>query len=425
MKMFGKRKRVLFFAIGLLAISFVAAANSIAATPFTAPPKIIGIVEPRSGVYAEIGEYGIKGVQLAVDKYNAAGGVLGSELKVVAEDTQSVVNVGAQKARKLITEKEAIMLVGEVSSSVAAAIGAVAQELKVIYMASGPNSNNITNEDAKRVMFRIDLSNWQSNRAMANYLLKTEGKRWYFLTSDYTWGHTAYNVASKILKEAGGTELANDLAPFGTSDFSSYLLKIKQANPDVVYLSIGGTDLINFFKQFNGFGLKGKMQVSGAIINDSDAWTLGAGVMTGVWPKVWSYNVNTPGSKEFTEKFIAKYRLYPENESWQDYIATVAYLEAVKRAGTWDYEKVIKQLEDYKFDGLKGRNVYFRARDHQLIQPVYIVKAREGAWPNKQDWNTIVAEYPTEGVSLETLESTMSENPMILQKKYPLSIDNK
>jgi branched-chain amino acid transport system substrate-binding protein len=423
--MLGKRKRVVAFTIALLLLGFLNVANNVAAAPFTAPAKVIGIVEPRSGVYAEIGEYGIKGVQLAVDKYNAAGGILGSELKVVAEDTQSVANVGVQKARKLITEKDAIMLVGEVSSSVAAAMGAVAQELKVIYMASGPNSNNITNQDAKRVMFRIDLSNWQSNNAMANYLLKTEGKRWYFLTSDYTWGWTAYNVASKILKEAGGKELANDLAPFGTSDFSSYLLKIKQANPDVVYLSIGGTDLINFFKQFNSFGLKGKMQVSGAIINDSDAWTLGPGVMTGVWPKVWSYNVNTPGSKEFTEKFIAKYGLYPENESWQDYIATVAYLEAVKRAGTWDYEQVIKQLEGNKFDGLKASDVYFRTRDHQLIQPVYIVKARDGAWPNKQDWNTIVAEYPLAGVSLESLESDMTENPMILQDKYPLSFEKK
>ncbi|HWP67888.1 MAG TPA: ABC transporter substrate-binding protein, partial [Rectinemataceae bacterium] len=141
--------------------------------------------------------------------------------------------------------------------------------------------------------------------------------------------------------------------------------------------------------------------------------------------KVWSYNVNTPGSKEFTEKFIAKYGVYPENESWQDYIATVAYLEAVKRAGTWDYEQVIKQLEGNKFDGLKASDVYFRTRDHQLIQPVYIVKARDGAWPNKQDWNTIVAEYPLAGEALESLESTMAENPMILQNKYPLSVDKK
>jgi branched-chain amino acid transport system substrate-binding protein len=419
-----KRKWQLFCA-ALVVFGFLFVVGEVFADGFTAPAKVIGVVEPRSGVYAEIGEYGIKGVQMALDKYNAEGGVLGSELKLVAEDTQSVANVGAQKARKLITEKGAIMLVGEVSSSVAAAMGAVAQELKVIYMAAGANSNNITNEDAKRVMFRTDLSNWQSNRAMASYLLKTEGKRWYFLTSDYTWGHTAYDVASKILKEAGGTELANDLAPFGTSDFSSYLIKIKQAKPDVLYLSIGGTDLINFFKQFKGFGLEGKMQVSGAIINDSDAWTLGPGVMTGVWPKVWSYNVNTPGSKAFTENFIAKYGVYPENESWQDYISTVMYIEAVKKAGTWDYEQVIKQLESSKFDGLKEVDVYFRARDHQLIQPVYIVKAREGAWPNKQDWDTIVAVYPENLQDIESLESTMEENPMILQKKYPLSIDKK
>lgn len=409
----------------IIALLVLMMGNSVWAQNFTAAQKVIGVVEPRSGVYAEIGEYGIKGVQLALDQYNAKGGMLGSELVLVAEDTQSVVNVGAQKARKLITERGAVMLVGEVSSAVAAAMGAVASELNVIYMAAGANSNNITNEDAKRVMFRTDLSNFQSNNAMSSYLLKNYGKKWYFLTSDYTWGHTAYNVAAKILKENGGTQLANDLVPFGTSDYSAYLLKIRQAKPDVLYLSIGGTDLINFFKQFAGFGLKGTMQVSGAIMNDSDAWTLGPGVMTGVWPKVWAYNVDTAGSKAFTQAFIAKYGVYPENESWQDYISTVAYLEAVKRAGTWDYQQVIQKLEGYEFDGLKSRPVYYRTRDHQLIQEVYIVKAREGSWPNKQDWGEIVAIYPGKDVALESIESTMAENPMILQNKYPLSIDKK
>ena len=75
--MFGKRKRVVSFTIVLFLLGFCMVANSVMAAYFYAPPKVIGIVEPRSGVYAEIGEDGIKGVQLAVDKYNAAGGVLG------------------------------------------------------------------------------------------------------------------------------------------------------------------------------------------------------------------------------------------------------------------------------------------------------------------------------------------------------------
>ncbi len=426
-----KRKGIISLVV-LMSILLLIAANSLVFAggeqeaaddgTFTAETKIIGIVEPRSGVYAEIGELGIKGVELALDEYNAQGGVLGSKLEYVAEDTQSKPNIGAQKARKLITEKGAVMLVGEVSSSCAAAMGAVAQEMGVIYMASGANSNIITGSDAQRVMFRADLSNWQSNRAMAKYLVETEGKNWYFLTSDYTWGHTAYQVASEILKESGGTEIANDLVPFGTNDYSSYLIKIQKAKPDVLYCSVGGTDGINFFKQFAGFGLRGTMQVSGAIINDSDAWTLGPGVMTGVWPHVWAYNVDTPESKAFTEKFEAKYGTPPENESWQDYISTVAYLEAVKRAGTWDHEQVIKELEGTKFNAMKGNDVYFRDWDHQLIQQVYIVKALD-EWPSEYDWCEIVAEVPAPGEDLESIACTKDENPVRLQEKTKLSFE--
>jgi len=424
--MFRKRNRALCLTIAFVVLTCFAVVQNVEAAPnFTEPPKIIGVVEPRSGVYAEVGEYGARGAQLAVDQYNARGGVLGSELKLIVEDTQSVPNVGAQKARKLITEKNAVMLVGEVSSAVAAVMANVCQELNTIYMASGPNGNNIRMDDNKRVMFITDCSNWQAGNAMVDYLLKTEGKRWYFITADYTWGRTAYETASKLLKKNGGIEVGNDFSPFGTSDFSSYLLKIKQAKPDVVYLSIGGTDGINFQKQFAQFGMKGTMTVSGAIINDSDAWTLGEGVMDGVWPHVWSYNVNTPGSKAFTAQFREKFGKYPENESWQDYISVVAYLEAVKKAKTWDTEAVIKVLEDpsFKFDGLKERDVYYRLRDHQLQQEVYIVKTREGKWPDPQDWCTIVATYPGKDQSLESIDSTMEENPTILQRKFPLKSD--
>jgi branched-chain amino acid transport system substrate-binding protein len=186
-------------------------------------------------------------------------------------------------------------------------------------MATGPNATEITGKNCNRYTFRVDLP----NKVTVNTVypsLKEHGKKWYFVAASYAWGIDAYNQMKDVLVKDGGTVLGFDQAPLGTTDFSSYILKLRQANPDVVYVGIGGADLTNFLKQLHEIGMTRKMPLSSPIINDSDLWAAGPEAAFGTFPKLWNYTGghNTPRSQQFAKTYQQKNGQPPEVEAWQD-----------------------------------------------------------------------------------------------------------
>lgn len=374
-------------------------------------PKIegkikIGCLEPGTGTYAVQGKNAVNGGQLCVDEYNAAGGVLGAEIELIWEDSQANAGLGTQKAQKLIEKDKVHALCGEVSTSVALAVGEVAEAAKILYFASAANGNEITGKNCRKYVFRVDSMNEMGIRGVMPILLE-HGLNWYFLTHDYAWGHDGYNVARKLLAEAGGTELGNIMVPLGTNDFSSQLIKVRDAKPDVFFVTVGGTDFGSMCKQLKEFGMQDSFMISGPISNQSDFWSLGADYNVGIWPVVWYFGVDTSGSKDFTKRYTEKYGEPPENNSWQEYIAVKSILEAMKRANSVNGADMVRALEGYEFDGLKARPVYYRDWDHQLIQEMYLLEAKpKDQIKDDWDWWTIRDTAPKSDEPLDSLAGT-------------------
>ena len=111
-----------------------------------------------------------------------------------------------------------------------------------------------------------------------------------------------------VLVKDGGTVLGYDQAPLGTTDYSSYILKLRQAKPDVLYVGLGGTDLTNILKQMHEIGLTRQMALSSPIVNDSDLWAAGPDAAFGTYPKLWNYTGPhlTKRSAEFVEAYRKK-----------------------------------------------------------------------------------------------------------------------
>jgi branched-chain amino acid transport system substrate-binding protein len=101
--------------------------------------------------------------------------------------------------------------------------------------------------------------------AIALTLMEKFGKKWYFLTPDYAYGHSVQSVFEKLLKAAGGTS-AGSLVPLGTPDYSAYLIQAKAYNPKVLINVMGGTDQVSSLKQFVQFGLDKQMAVGGTLL---------------------------------------------------------------------------------------------------------------------------------------------------------------
>src|SRR5947199_3735364 len=273
----------------------------------------IGHLTPLTGFLGPLGEYAVMGVKLAAEEINNAGGVMGRKIDLVMEDSVNPPTASA-KAERLIERDKVAMIIGEISSASGLAIGQVANRLKTVFINTGCNSDALRGSDCNQYMFHIEGANSMYVQAVAQYLLKenlVKGKKWYSLTADYAFGHDLLKVAKMFMEKNGGQFAADELIPTDISDFSPFLLKIRQARPDIVISNLAGNQITNFLKQYSEYGLQ--FPVVGFAFDTAVAWGLGKGNFSGVWPLVWHHLVDTPTSKKYVEKFTKKYGKPPEN----------------------------------------------------------------------------------------------------------------
>ena len=202
----------------------------------------LGHITPRTGFLGQLGEYGFRGSSLAVEEINGAGGVLGRKLEVVAEDSVNP-QTAVTKAQKLIERDKVVALIGEISSASGLAIGEQALRLKTPYFNTGCNSDELRGKNCNRFMFHIEGCNTMYTKTIGSWQKaenKIKGANWYMLTADYAFGHDLFRVSSRFLSENGGKVLANEMVPTNTADYSAYILKVRQAKPDFVYINLAG-----------------------------------------------------------------------------------------------------------------------------------------------------------------------------------------
>lgn len=377
-------------------------------------PIKIGHLVPLTGFLSPLGDYASKAGKLAVEEINAAGGVLGRQLETIVDDETNP-GVGVQKATKMIQQDKVDFLLGTVSSAVALAVMDVAERYQKIFINTGSNSDEIRGAKCNYYTFCTEASNTQYVKAIGRYLVKHKNyKTFYILTSDYAFGHDLTRVTRRLLGELGGKEIGHDLVPTGTTDYSSFILKIRNANTEVVFCNVAGADQTTFLKQYSEFGLK--IDVAGGVTDTVLMWNAGKDAAQGVWTVIWWGDLDNPWTKNFTSKYRQKYGLPPENQAWGDYTSIKALAQAITMAGTTDTRKVIEAMEKIKFDGGKGRELYYRTYDHQLIQPMYVVSIKKTGNKDKYDIFNVEAEVPGGNESAEAIAPTKEENPCNMKR---------
>jgi branched-chain amino acid transport system substrate-binding protein len=380
-------------------------------------PIRIGQLIPFTGFLGAIGEYGKQGATLAVEELNEKGGALGRKLELITEDEANP-GVAVQKARKLIEKDKVVAIEGLVSSASCLAVGDEVQRAKVLLINAGANSDEIRSKRCHRYVFSTEGCNTQYVSAIGNWLIKERKiSRWYFLTSDYAFGHDLLRVARNLLVANKGTEVGSDLAPTGTTDFSQYITKMKAAKPDLIFHNLAGADVTNFLKQYAESGMT--IEVAGGVIDSAFAWPVGES-LRGHFPIIWWHELNNPASKVWAARYMKRWGRPPDNQAYGDYLAVHAIAQAIDKAKSADSAKLVSALEGHTLtgamDGLKGRPLTFRAWDHQLLQPMYVVAAKDKAkWKDKWDIFEIIQEVPPRSASLEDIAIPKAESQCQLE----------
>ncbi len=343
----------------------------------------LGVISPASGNYADLGAAERRGITMAVEEVNAKGGVLGKQVRMIVEDTETNPAAGARKAQKLIERDKVHFMLGAVSSSVAIAISEVAQRANTIYLNTNTNSDECTGKYCHRTNFRVGPNNTMLVRAVAPYIARNFGKDWYFITHDYTWGRSGTKSFREILQQEGGKDLGEALIPLGTRDFSSYLIKIRnlKPKPDMIMCTIGGVDRSALFEQIRQFGMDKGFRWGFSLMDYGDAFAVGPEKAIGTFAVEWYHTIDAPGVKEFVAKYQNRWPdagfPIPENNTYQGYLGTRTLLRAVARAGSLETNDVIKALESWTIkDNMKPNPTYIRPWDHQFVQDVIIARMK-------------------------------------------------
>jgi len=371
----------------------------------------IGHLTPRTGFLGPLGEYAVMAIDLAAEEINAAGGVMGRKIELIKEDSVNP-QTASTKAERMFERDNVTCILGEISSASCLTIAQVAQRNKKIFINTGGNSDALRGGDCKKYMFHVEAQNSMYVKSVGRSFLRdglVKGKKWYSLTADYAFGHDLLKVAKLFMEQNCGQFAGDDLIPTDATDFSSYLLKIRNAKPDLVVLNLAGNQITNFLKQYAEFGLT--FPVGGFGFDTALAWAAGKGNFVGTWPVVWHHLIDTPGSKAFVAAFTKKYNKPPENQAWGDYMALKIMAQSMNELKTTDQTKIVEHLEKgAKFDILKTREGYFRAQDHQLMQQMYAITALPADKITNQ-WNIFTSSPPVPGPdeSLEVIASTKDE----------------
>ena len=373
----------------------------------------IGHLTPRTGFLGQLGQYGLRGTTLAIDEVNASGGVLGRKVDLLAEDSVNPATA-VTKAQKLIERDKVACLLGEISSASALAIGEQAGKARIVYINTGANSDALRGSNCNRYMFHVEGCNTMYTKTIGTWQKQQnliKGAKWYFLTADYAFGHDLYRVSSRFLQENGGVNLGNDMVPTNSPDYSAYILKIRNAKPDFVYINLAGVDQTTFLKQYKEYGLS--FPLAGGVMDTIPFWAAGIDSLSGHWQSLWYHTLTVPQAVAFTKKFIGQFGYPPDNQAWGDYVAAKILMQAIAETKSTESLKLVEYFEKGpSFDILKARKGTFRKWDHQLLQEMYVVKVKDKAkMKDKWDIFEIVQPVPGANENLELIQPTQAENP--------------
>ena len=220
----------------------------------------------------------------------------------------------------------------------------------------------------------------------------------------------------EFTEQAGWKTIGEQLAPLGTTDFSSYILNIANSGADVFVNIAFGADAVSSTKQAQQFGVLSKMKYVVPNISQFQAKQLGAEIMGGTYGTQawwWTEEDTYPLAKFFVEDFEKKNKYKPEWGASEVYVQMLVWADAVERAGSFYPIDVIKALESgQKVNSIYGE-VYYRAGDHQMVRPVPVMVGKK---PNEMkgpdDFFHVLELVPGEQV-LPPLDKTGCKMPDI------------
>lgn len=362
-------------------------------------PITLGLITGLSGLAASSGNYMVLGAKIAADYVNKNGGVLGRTINIAVRDGKVNPAVATIASRDLNSNGINLQF-GIISSTVALALSAIAKQENIAIMTCAAFSDKLTNEDFHQNYFRVTDDPYTRISFMTDVLCKKykDVSHWSSVIPDQEFGRTTWAMFQNGMltyyhrdtgKDVGFTK--SIVTKYNSSDFRTAVTAAMQTPPGGFFMGIYGTDLISFYKQAQPYGFFKKV----ARLVDSASELSVPKAMKEDCPDMWTGAhwlkeafTDIPLSNMLAEQVLKRTGDHnPEGFVSGAFSSVMAYVAAIRAAGSTDTDKVIDALEDVTFDTPTGPRK-FRKEDHQAIKPELMYRVR-GSSNDPKGWEIV------------------------------------
>ena len=337
----------------------------------------IGVVQPLTGPVAYDGNIYVNTVKMLVDDMNAKGGVLGKKIELVVEDGACNPAQSVNAAEKLVVRDKVVGLLGAFCSTSTAAVMEVAKKHKVPLITGISTAAQLT-EQGNPYFFRAVATTPMLGNAFGPVLSKAvKAKRFAFLTLNDDWGRSMAASYPKAIEGGGGQIVATEFFQQSDLQFLSQITKVKGSSPEAIILAANTQQAVALSKQIRELGMTVPLIGEGAWTSDSYLKSAGPAA-EGVYGLVeYVYTIKSPLNDAFVKAFQAKLKDNPSKFAGAAHNAINIMVEAVRRAGAADPEKIRVALEKTDYTGLVG-NIKFDDKHQAYGQTVYLALVKNG-----------------------------------------------
>ncbi len=360
-------------------------------TAFCGDSIKVGIILPGTGEKAKFGEIEKKSFEMAMEEINAAGGVNGKNLEFLYEDDEGMPDVARLAAEKLITEDKVVMLGGGYSSSETFAIAGVAQQNRIPFLINTGSDNKIT-EMKWDYVFRLNQPVSDYPKALESFMTEVVKPRSVAILYENTnFGSSGSKEFQQSCDKLKLKVVMNEGYQSGGLDFKLLLAKVKQANPDVIYMISYLTDASLLMKQSMELKLNPKIFVGGGAGFTLPEFGENAGKAGNMVfsATLWYQTLPYPGAREYYDKFVKRYKMDTEYHGAEGYSCAYVIADALRRAKSLTPDDVRESLSKTDIVTIFGpvKFVKYEKMDNQNKLPTYLVQWMDGklelVWPKE------------------------------------------
>jgi len=389
----------------LVALGFTAGVGSASLAQGISHDVIrLGFITDMSSVYSDPdGTGGLEAIRMAIE--DAGGAVNGKKIELLFADHQNKADIASARAREWFDRENLDALIGGSNSAAALAVSAVAAEKNKPFIAVGAGAPALHNEQCTPWTVHYTYDTTMLARSTGSAVVKDGGDTWFFLTADYTFGHTLERDTAAVVTQAGGKVLGSARVPLGAPDFSAFLLQAQASGAKILGLANASGDTINSIRTAYEFGVTPKMRLAGLIVFALDVHAIGLEAAQGMYLTSGWYWDQSESSRAFSKRFEERVGRKPSFIQAADYSATAFYLRGVRETGTDDPATLMAWMKSNPINDMFTTGGQVR-KDGRMVYDLYLRQVKSPA-ESKYPWDYLrtVAKLSSSEVYIQPEES--------------------